>query len=68
MTELLPRYSALEEWANSLTHGIGTVLAIVGLVVLLMVIVACAWLTHAIRQMRKDICASTWMRWGVQAG
>ena len=37
MTELLPRYSALEEWANSLTHGIGTVLAIVGLVVLLMV-------------------------------
>ena len=37
MTELLPRYSALEEGANSLTHGIGTVLAIVGLVVLLMV-------------------------------
>ena len=37
MTELLPRYSALEEWANSLTHRIGTVLAIVGLVVLLMV-------------------------------
>ncbi|WP_320824095.1 PAQR family membrane homeostasis protein TrhA [Reinekea sp.] len=37
MTELLPRYSAPEEWANSLTHGIGSVLAITGLVVLLIV-------------------------------
>jgi len=42
MSELLPRYSVLEEWANSLTHGIGTVLAIIGLVVLLMVAIPTA--------------------------
>ena len=39
MTDTLPRYSSLEEWANSLTHGIGAVLAIVGLVVMLFVAV-----------------------------
>ncbi|TCS38897.1 PAQR family membrane homeostasis protein TrhA [Reinekea marinisedimentorum] len=35
MAEALPRYSSLEEWANSLTHGIGAVLAIAGLIVML---------------------------------
>jgi len=42
MSEHLPRYSAPEEWANSLTHGIGTVLAIIGLVVLLVVTIPTA--------------------------
>lgn len=37
MSEALPKYSSIEEWANSITHGIGAVLAIVGLVVLLVV-------------------------------
>lgn len=37
MSEVLPRYSVLEEWANSLTHGIGLLLAIIGTVVLLWV-------------------------------
>lgn len=35
MSEALPKYSSIEEWANSITHGIGALLAIVGLVVLL---------------------------------
>ncbi|MCH8532572.1 MAG: hemolysin III family protein [Saccharospirillum sp.] len=34
MTLELPTYSTLEEWANSLTHGIGAVLSIAGLVIL----------------------------------
>ena len=34
-----PRYSATEEWANSLTHGLGLLLAIAGLVSL--VLLAC---------------------------
>ncbi|MHA7878652.1 MAG: PAQR family membrane homeostasis protein TrhA [Saccharospirillum sp.] len=34
MTLELPTYSTLEEWANSLTHGIGAALSIAGLVVL----------------------------------
>lgn len=38
MSDALPRYSALEEWANSLTHGLGLVLAILGTVIML-------WLT-----------------------
>ncbi|PTY37551.1 hemolysin III [Saccharospirillum sp. MSK14-1] len=33
-TSALPTYSILEEWANSLTHGIGAVLSIAGLIVL----------------------------------
>ncbi|MDX1343950.1 MAG: hemolysin III family protein [Reinekea sp.] len=37
MSDALPKYSSIEEWANSLTHGIGAVLAVVGLVVLLAV-------------------------------
>jgi hemolysin III len=37
MSDALPKYSSLEEWANSITHGIGAVLAIVGLVVMLVV-------------------------------
>jgi hemolysin III len=35
VSEALPKYSSIEEWANSITHGIGALLAIVGLVVLL---------------------------------
>lgn len=35
MSEVLPRYSSLEEWANSITHGIGAALAVAGLVVML---------------------------------
>lgn len=35
MSEALPKYSTLEEWANSLTHGIGAVLAVVGFIVML---------------------------------
>lgn len=31
-----PRYSRSEEWANSLTHGLGLVLAITGLVFLVL--------------------------------
>ena len=31
-----PRYSPAEEWANSLTHGLGLVLAITGLVFLVL--------------------------------
>lgn len=38
MERVLPRYSLLEEWANSVTHGIGAVLAVVGLVVMLVVV------------------------------
>lgn len=34
MTLELPTYSTVEEWANSLTHGIGAVLSLVGLVIL----------------------------------
>lgn len=30
----LPRYTKLEEWANSLTHGLGAMLSIAGLVVM----------------------------------
>ena len=37
MSDALPKYSSLEEWANSITHGIGAVLAIIGLVVMLFV-------------------------------
>jgi len=37
MSEALPRYSILEEWANSLTHGIGAALAIAGVVVMLII-------------------------------
>jgi hemolysin III len=37
MSSALPKYSALEEWANSITHGIGAVLAVIGLVVMLLV-------------------------------
>ncbi|WP_196158391.1 hemolysin III family protein [Reinekea sp. G2M2-21] len=37
MSDALPKYSSIEEWANSLTHGIGAVLAVVGLVVMLAV-------------------------------
>lgn len=33
-TTRLPSYSLLEEWANSLTHGVGAVLSIAGLVLL----------------------------------
>ena len=35
MSDALPKYSSLEEWANSLTHGIGAVLAVAGLVAML---------------------------------
>ncbi|MDX1473916.1 MAG: hemolysin III family protein [Reinekea sp.] len=37
MSDALPKYSSIEEWANSLTHGIGAVLAVAGLVVMLAV-------------------------------
>jgi hemolysin III len=37
MSSALPKYSALEEWANSITHGIGAVLAVIGLVAMLVV-------------------------------
>ncbi len=37
MSEVLPRYSAPEEWVNSLTHGIGAVFAVVGLVIMLVI-------------------------------
>jgi len=37
MSDALPKYSSIEEWANSLTHGIGAVLAVVGWVVMLAV-------------------------------
>jgi len=37
MAEALPKYSFLEEWANSLTHGIGAAFAIAGLVMMLVV-------------------------------
>jgi hemolysin III len=39
MEKVLPRYSLLEEWMNSITHGIGALLAVVGLVVMLVVAV-----------------------------
>lgn len=35
MTDALPKYSSIEEWANSLTHGIGAALAVAGLVIML---------------------------------
>ncbi len=34
MSTSLPTYSSLEEWANSLTHGLGALLSIAGLTVL----------------------------------
>lgn len=34
MSTSLPTYSSLEEWANSLTHGLGVLLSIAGLTVL----------------------------------
>ncbi len=34
MEKALPKYGLVEEWANSLTHGIGAVLAVVGLVIM----------------------------------
>jgi hemolysin III len=37
MSSALPKYSALEEWANSITHGIGAVLSVIGLVAMLVV-------------------------------
>lgn len=37
MSHALPKYSTLEEWANSLTHGIGAVLAVVGFIIMLAV-------------------------------
>lgn len=40
MTTALPRYSRLEEWLNSVTHGIGAALAIAGLVAMLVVSVS----------------------------
>ena len=40
MEKVLPRYSVLEEWMNSVTHGIGAVLAVVGLVVMILVAAA----------------------------
>lgn len=40
MSDVLPKYSVFEEWANSVTHGIGAALAIAGLVVMLVVAVS----------------------------
>lgn len=34
MTTVLPTYSTLEEWANSLTHGVGALFSTAGLVVM----------------------------------
>jgi len=35
-TSVLPQYSAAEEWAHALTHGMGAVLSVAGLIILLM--------------------------------
>lgn len=40
MSEALPKYSTPEEWANSLTHGIGAVLAVVGFIFMLAVAIS----------------------------
>lgn len=40
MSEALPEYSTMEEWANSLTHGIGAALAVAGFAIMLTLTIA----------------------------